>query len=268
MQQIERVNVEKKGRHYLLPSGKLVPSNTNYLSILPKPALIHWAANIERDYCVERAVEIAVGDKELFRERLLEKLGPKKAHQLRLKAAGDIGSSLHDMIQWTLKGEMDSTHRGEKPNLSEPALLGFMAWEDWKKASGFRPTHVETIIGSDAYEVGGTVDAAGWINYKGNDRFLVPDWKSSAPSKSAPDGIYLESLIQVAVYREIMVEMGEAPEDTLAGVVRLPKNEDDPCIKEGKSIDTRIMEPEESMALVSGFEHIVKVWHFLKEYQK
>ena len=39
-------NVRGKGRHYQTPDGELVPSVTNVISILDKPALPRWSAKM------------------------------------------------------------------------------------------------------------------------------------------------------------------------------------------------------------------------------
>lgn len=266
---VVKVELANKNRYRLTyenGSTRDVPRVTTVLDTLNKPALMHWAANEERAYCIEKAIETIEGwpagvvmTDETFEEAMLHRLGDKKAHSMKSRRAMGIGSHIHEMIQLHLKNEKDTKERPEK------AILGFMAWEDWRKSVEFEPVHVEQAIGSDRLGVGGTVDAAGWASVRPGQRtFLVPDWKSNNVSKMRPDGIYDENLIQAAVYCQILIEMGEAPEDSWAGVVRLPKNEDDPCIQEGKSIDYRLLSPEERHKLAEGFEHIRATWEFLE----
>jgi hypothetical protein len=274
---LQRVNVEKKGRHYRLPSGKLVPSVTNKLGILDKPALKFWAAQIERDLVVRSEVtEFLQGTTsppraaEDFESKLRARLGAKYAHQMRLKEAGDIGSSLHTMIQDELKARMKHyPGRVTHGDHADAALLAFMAWEDWAEKVNLEPTHVETMLGSELMDVGGTLDCAGTVNcphpgYQSERIEVVFDWKSSKRSKTSPNGIYPESEIQVSVYREIAIEMGLMGNESWAAVVRLPKTIDDPCLTENEPFDVKWIEPERATRLASGFLSIGDAWNFMK----
>lgn len=276
MQQIQRVNVEKKGRHYIV-DGTLLPSVTNVEGVLAKPALIPWAANVEREYCVEKAVETYAYYKgfedrfkvsfDEFKATLLSNLGPKKAHAMKRDAGGDVGSGLHTMIQNRLKLMLD-LEPDDEPQRSEAADIAFMAWEDWAKSVNFKPTHVETMIGSVKIGAGGTVDCVGEFDSEEHDgrRMLGDwDWKSNNPSRTAPDGIYFESKLQVSVYRAILIDMGLLNKDSVAGIVRLPKKLDDPVIKAGKSVDVKIIPSDDADKLAAGFQHVLGSWKLMKE---
>lgn len=267
-QPIQRVNVEKRGRHYLLPSGKLVPSITNILDILDKPALKWWAGDIERKACIQAAIDVGP-DETRIRAELARKFGTtrkgrvKFAHEANLADAGDIGTELHELIQSHLKGEPQA-------KASENALLAFMAWEDWAQRVSLEPIHVETMLGSDLLGVGGTLDCAAHAAIPAfrdprEDLYapVVFDWKSSKRSKTSPTGIYPEAMIQVSVYREMAIEMGLVSDDAWAAVVRLPKSIDDPCINE-KKLDVEWIEPERATKYARGFLSIADTWIFMK----
>ena len=134
-----------------------------------------------------------------------------------------------------------------------------MAWQDWRDSIGFRPIHAEVALASESLGVGGTNDAAG----EGATRTLVCDWKSSKRSKSSPNGIYYEAKVQVCVYRQMAIEMALVPEDSVACVVRLPKDLEDPVIKGKEPVDVVYIEPEEADSFVEDFRMFRAAWERL-----
>lgn len=266
MRTIKKVTLQKSD--YLVAfddgSSTLYPRVTSVLDILHKPALMWWAANVERELCIQAAKSAydkatTLGE---FMIHYQQELGTAKAHQKQSRKALDIGSETHALIQHDLKARLGKFEK--EPEASDPAKIAFMAWEDWRDSVGFEPVSAETPLGSERLGVGGTNDAAGWIKrtlveaiYQ---KFLVCDWKSSKRSKTAPDGIYYESLVQVSTYRRIGIEMGRFPEDSLAAVVRLPKDLEDPVIKDKQPVDVRILEPEEADDYVKDFEAFRAAW--------
>jgi len=263
---IQQINdVKKRGRHYLV-DGELVPSVTNVEGIIDKPALKFWAANIERDYVLAAVRGVYVENMlspiwAVFEAEVLDRLGEKKAHQMRLKEAGGIGTELHLMVQNSLKETMgEKVTKPAKENQS--ALLAHMAWEEWAESVQLEPTHIETMVGSTRMGGGGTLDAAGYFNHKQERMHGVFDWKSSKRSQTSPNGIYPEALVQVCTYRKMAIEMGLIDDRSVAAVVRLPKNIDDPCLTENEPFDIEVIEPERADRLAEGFVLIAKMWTF------
>ncbi len=122
---LKMFNVTKKGRHYTLPNGEDVPSVTNVQGILDKPALMWWAANVERDMVIERAAQFFTDcDGQLQGPKhaivtMLRNYVPKQQARFRVsKEATDIGSETHALIQWRCK-EMLGTVRGAPPKASK-----------------------------------------------------------------------------------------------------------------------------------------------------
>lgn len=254
---IQQVNVAKKGRHYLV-DGKLVPSVTNVLGILDKPALKFWAAQIEREYVLDKLE----GLPNATPDQLRAALGEKYAHQKRLKTAGDIGTSVHGLIMNELKSRLGQP--AAMPEANENAELAFMAWEEWADKHLLEPIAVEHMLGSTRLGVGGTLDYLGHaVPAPGPDVPVYFDWKSSKRSKTAPNGIYPEAKIQVSVYRELGLEMGLTGDNAWAAVVRLPKSLDDPTIA-SKQLDVVWISPEEATSYARGFLSILDTWTFMK----
>src|SRR5262245_49910510 len=90
----------------------MLPSVTNILSVIGKPALVNWAANQERALVIEAAAalwEDVPTEKKMSRPAyvatLTERLGKQRAHQRALTRAGEIGSEVHALIEWNLRKE-------------------------------------------------------------------------------------------------------------------------------------------------------------------
>ncbi len=270
---LKMFNVTKKGRHYTLPNGEDVPSVTNVQSILDKPALLWWAANVERDMVIERAAQFfkdcdgqLQGPKHAIETMLRNYVPRQQARFKKSKEATDIGSETHDLVQHRCK-EMLGTVRGHLPMASEHAELAFMAWEEWAKEVKFDPLLVEQTVWSERMKAAGTLDCYSIQDWPepGERRHFVDDWKSSKRSKTAPTGIYPESLVQVATYAQMLVELGIAPDSTMGCVVRLPKSLEDPVFEEGGVIDHAEVMPETRIKFAKRFENLRKVWRDEKE---
>ena len=290
MKQLERVSVPNKGRHYVLPDKRVVPSVTNVLGIIAKPALVHWSANLEREYVVEKAADLYRDttrqslSRTKWEAELRSDLGKQKAHQLALRQAGDIGSYVHDRIQHELKGRMGKFEPEPKPTKLtekdiEAADIAYMAWEDWAKSVELTPLKIEETVYNQWSA--GTIDLLGELTITQDllrdtpvgiieaselmigDRMTAAfDWKSNKPSKSQPNGIYKEARIQVCTYAQMLVEADEAPADTLGIIVRIPKTLDDPMFQPGGSgkVDVRVAFKEERIKLADTYANALALW--------
>src|SRR5690348_12313582 len=97
-----------RGRWYELPDGSRLPSVTSILRVVAKPALVTWAARVERALVVEAAAnlheDLPPGGVKMSRPAyiasLLRRVGSQQAHQRALAKAGDIGSQVHARIEW------------------------------------------------------------------------------------------------------------------------------------------------------------------------
>jgi hypothetical protein len=211
------------GRYYE-SEGKKLPSVTTLLGIIAKPALIHWAAKIERELVLSASVEyyqeLSGADAQscqFYLECLQQRIGRTRAHQKVLKEAGDIGTEVHQMVEWGLKTELGLTCEFDQPKITHPAAhQAYESWKEWREQVKLRPIAVEQVIVSDKYGYAGTLDLLGYAE----DILTVLDWKTGK-------AVYAEALLQNAAYRQGVREMGIG--DPKRGlIVRLPKFEDDP----------------------------------------
>lgn len=268
---LEQYNKPNKGRHYKLPTGEMVPSVTNVLGILDKPALAWWGASVERDMVVERAAQFfkdcdgqLQGSKQAIIARILNYLPRQQARFKKSKEATDIGQETHDIVQWHLKSMLGANLK--RPKISDGADLAYMAWGEWAERVNLAPKLVEQTVFSHRLKAAGTVDLHGEQDWPepGVRRDFTYDWKSGKVSKTRPNGIYDEALIQVCTYADMLVELEAAPDNTMACIVRLPKTLEDPFFDTGE-LDTVELGPDTRRRLADGFGHIRKTFTFMKE---
>jgi hypothetical protein len=217
------------GRFYEV-AGNRYPSVTHILSAIAKPALVAWAANTERAAATEAAADLydewsAVGalprmPRSLFLATLTAKLGDVKAHQKSLAAAGDIGTQVHQRIEWTMRRVLRMPV-GDEPPLSEPAEWAFMAFESWAHRVHLKPRMAEEVLYSTVHGYAGTMDLLADVD----GMLTLIDFKTGK-------SIYPEAFLQSAAYQVALAEMGhQIP--TAALILRLPKVETDPAFEVG-----------------------------------
>jgi hypothetical protein len=242
----DRINT-RAGRFYEI-DGVKYPSVTTILSIINKPALVNWAAKVEREMVLKVARELyedsPIGSKmttAAWNLTMDNRLGKEKASSKELAKAGEIGSQVHKLIEWTLKGEL-CYEAGPSPKISDKAQWAFMAWEDWRKSVKLKPLYVEQVVYSKEYSYAGTLDLVAEVN----GVLTVIDWKTGK-------AVYGEAHLQNAAYRHAFREMGHGSPDR-GLIVRLPKVESDP---EFEVVEAK---PEESQ--FHTFFHAFMVWEW------
>jgi|SRR6185437_12412527 len=211
-----------KGRFYETADGKRLPSVTTILGVIGKPALINWAAKVERELVIETSADLYCDcpaapkmSRLAWVTTMGNRLGKSRAHQRLLTKAADIGSQVHALIEWTLRAKL-CQEPGPSPQITDKATWAFMAWQDWAKSVNLKPIVIEQTVWSDMHGYAGTMDLLALVNGKAT----VLDWKSGK-------AVYPEAHLQNAAYRHAIREMGHG--DPAQGmIVRLPKVETDP----------------------------------------
>lgn len=243
------------GRYYE-SEGKKLPSVTTLLNVIAKPALVHWAAKIERELVLSASVdyykELASANEEscgFYLQHLEQRIGKARAHQKVLKEAGEIGNEAHAMVEWELKTELKMDVEFDRPVLTHPgALQAYKSWQDWRSSVKMRPIAIEQVIVSDKYGYAGTLDLLAEVN----GVLTVPDWKTGK-------SIYVESFLQNAAYRQAVREMGIG--DPKQGfIVRLPKLADDPGFE--------VRDAGEEKPAFEAFLSATNLWSWLKVAEK
>lgn len=229
----------RTSRFYDLPDGSTAPSVTAILGAIAKPALINWAAKVEREMILKIAGELWEDipwpdAKKNFKKMttmaymatLTDRLGSEKASSRIVRKASDIGSQIHALAEWTLRQELGQKV-GPRPQAEEQAEWGFMAWEDWRKSVNLVPRLIEQTVWSTKNRYAGTFDLDCEMDlptpYTGRGEVTI-DWKSGK-------AIYPESLLQISAYVEALIEMGHAGRPHHGLVVRVPKVIGDPAFE-------------------------------------
>lgn len=220
----------------MFPSNGDAPSVTTVLQTLAKPALIGWAAREERKMVSAFAARLysqlyeTVDGKvpsEMFIDMLNDQLG-KGAHLQLLAKASNVGTEVHNRIEWEFKGELGKERDVEPPPLTtKQAERAFTRWTEWRAQVNLKPVMTEHKIYSAIFGYGGTLDLLAEVDDAASPepdapfirRTVVLDFKTGKH-------IYEESYLQNIAYRMALQEEGI---ETQGGViVRLPKYEDDP----------------------------------------
>lgn len=216
------------GRFYEV-DGERYPSVTHILTAIAKPALIAWSANTERAACTEAAADLyqewtaqtppPIMPRDWYLSTLTARLGAVKAHQKELAKAGEIGTQIHQMIEWTLKTAI-GTEAGPKPVVSDKAQHAVTAFEVWALSVNLKPVLIEKTVYSKAHGYAGTMDLLARVN----GILTLIDFKSGK-------AVYPEAFLQSAAYSIALEEMGYVLPSSDALIIRLPKVDTDPGVE-------------------------------------
>jgi len=166
-------NVRGKGRHYAHPTtGELVPSITNIIGIMDKPALPRWAAKM----VAERAMHLKHSLGNMSDAEVVDTL--KGAPWSKSQRAADRGTDIHAYLEAHLNGL-------EPEPLSQDAEPYRAAADHWLEYYGPELVATELTVFHPKYA--GTGDL--WCKFDG--RMAIVDFKTSK-------GIYDEAALQLA----------------------------------------------------------------------
>jgi PD-(D/E)XK nuclease superfamily len=221
------------GRFYEV-DGELYPSVTHILTAINKPALVPWAAKVEREACTEAAATLYEEldttrqkfPRSWYLAELQARLGTVKAHQRTMEKAGDIGTQAHKAIEWIMRTAIGA-NAGPEPFITAPALVAVNAFRAWAAAVQLKPVLIERTVYSKTRRYAGTLDLLARVN----GVLTMVDFKTGK-------AIYGESHLQAAAYSAALEEMGYL-EPTASLVVRLRKDETDPTPFEPVDVPAR-----------------------------
>jgi hypothetical protein len=181
---------EARHLHELFADGawKSLTGCTTILSVLAKPALIQWSANMAVDYIYENISELITAKRERQDEILKE---AKSAHRKKKELAGNFGTEVHAWIEKFIKGEKPEPLEDENKEL---ACGNFVKWVDDNKVKFFES---EKCLYSKKHWLGGIVDIVCEID----GQIWIADIKTGS-------GIYFEAFWQMAGYQIMLEEMG------------------------------------------------------------
>lgn len=209
----------KSRRSFYEVGGKRFARVTGILNTLNKPALVGWAANTAIEYLHKEWANKGLHDHSFEIA--------KSAWRKVSKAAMDIGSEVHTLIEIHIKEGIDPTADGRE--LKDEVINAYVAFLEWEKANIKEWIISEGYVFSEKQKFAGTRDAeaimlddpTGKVEGRADKLYLV-DFKSSK-------GIYDEAYLQVAgaywMAREEMRKLKYIPNNPLEGVgiLRLDK---------------------------------------------
>jgi len=192
---------EKKHLHQLLVDGiwKNLTGCTTVLSVVAKPALISWAANMTADFV--KTFISGSENKTFTAAELIPVLeDARKAHAKRKSSAGDKGKAIHLQIELLIRDAIQDTQGYIKvvpqPETTSKSIINFINWASENKVKFLES---EKNIYSEKLWIGGILD--GLLEIDG-DVWIMD-------IKTASSGLYAENMWQMAGYEIMLTESTE-----------------------------------------------------------
>lgn len=181
---------------------------TTVLSVISKPALIQWSANMAVDYIIANSTLNKFGDDILDYEVKEETLKEARtAHRKKKEKAGDWGTAVHLAVEEWIKENKEPTE------LDEKGLEVFAKFKEWATENKVEFLESEKHIWSKELWIGGIVD----LVFKMDGKKYIGDIKTSS-------GIYNEAFFQMGAYHLCLEEMNEAEDVEGYIVINLKKD--------------------------------------------
>jgi hypothetical protein len=162
--------------------GKNLTGITTILSVINKPYLIQWSANVACEYVKDNLKDLKDMDE------VLE--NAKVAHTKKKEKAGGIGTKVHEAVENYIKSEEVKSD----DKLVQKCLDNFISWAKEDKVEFIES---EKNLYSRKYWLGGIVDFVCRID----GEIWIGDVKTSS-------GIYPENFLQMAGYQLMLEELG------------------------------------------------------------
>jgi len=219
---MERIVKNIRGERLYETEYGFLPSVTTIISLIDKPSLRQWTANITSDFLFEKLqkIQIKTGEKINFHSEEIKELfkEAKKYYDEYRKEAAGVGSEVHSLVENYIKsgGKNIPPEKNFKDDKVKNAFYSFLAWV---KENNFIPLKSEAFIYS---KIGyaGTLDCIGYFK---NKKFLI-DFKTS---KGFYEGFPLQLSAYYYAYEERFNDKLEG-----MGILRLDKNTGLPFFKD------------------------------------
>lgn len=184
---------QNQRRKYVTAGGVKVPGVTTVLSVMDKPALLFWSAEMGALDMRERIANL-VETSTVITGDLIRQMEPNKsAHRQVAKKAADIGTLAHFLAECYVR-DMEPCFDGAdiSQDTMEAAQASFQKFQWWWDSKSFKLVASEHVIICEEFMVGGTMDILA-ENVEGLNQV---DLKTSK-------AIYDEMKIQVSAYERI-----------------------------------------------------------------
>ena len=180
-----------KAKHQHLLDGRALTGCTTVLSVVAKPALISWSANMTAEFLKDRLDEIKKLDMAEWMKLLEE---ARKAHCRRKKEAGDYGTKTHEEIENLVLNAIKNNNGIVSGTSDNKSIQNFI---DWSTENKVKFLESEKNIYSESLWIGGIVDLVVEID----GQIWIGDVKTSK------SGIYAENFWQCAGYQLMLNSM-------------------------------------------------------------
>jgi len=191
-----------KRLHSYKADDVIVPSATQVLGIISKPALVPWALkmgatwlerNMFYDDTSSSEGQGVFHTKGMGLDALIK--GVKAAYKTKSGDALNIGNLTHEWLEKAIKWKLGEGEAPDNPT-NEGVINAVDAFRDWVKENDVKWLSSEEKLYNRGYKYAGTVDAIAEIN----GEYCVIDWKTSR-------AIYPEYYLQVAAYAKAVEDM-------------------------------------------------------------
>lgn len=262
----------EKYRHYHRPGdARPLPSVTEILGIIAKPALTGWAFKMAREtalaatraaYASTHPTGMCLALDESSFAAIIDKTAPRSQWQLP-KTAADIGTLVHARIESEIRRELGQDV-AEVPvpefevvdgkKVAHPAWNSMQAYYAWREAHEVKVISIEERVYSMELGFAGTADVICYID----DVLTLGDFKTSK-------AVYPEYRLQVAAYRTALVEMSQSMPLVFMGakelqvkkpggvILRFPKDA-------GDTFEAVDVPWADQKALMAGFNAALALW--------
>lgn len=193
----EKYEFDKENHVHKL-DGKRLHGVTTVLSVISKPALIQWSANMAIEYVRNKSEEVTP---DLFYVTAGTLTEAKTAHRKKRDKAGDWGTKVHEAVEvWVKTGKRIPL----TDKIQNKVIDKFI---NWAEENNVEFLESEKNVWSKEMWIGGIVDLV----------FIMDGKKYIADIKTS-SGIYNEAFFQMGAYHMCLEEMG-AIEDVAGYIV-------------------------------------------------
>lgn len=203
---------------YYTSDGIHVPGATTITGLLNKPQLVIWANRLGLEGI----------DSTKYRDK-----------------AANIGTCAHLMVQNYLSGVKETDYSLFSQDDIDQAENALISYFEWEKSHQIKPVLLEKGFASNEYKFGGTVDCVAELNGK----LWLVDFKTGK-------AIYDEMGIQLAAYRQLLVEQGYEIEG--CRILRIGRDETEGF--EDRVFDNKTLDKQWQI-----FYHLLQVYYLKNE---
>jgi hypothetical protein len=180
-----------EGKHTYKVNDEVVYGVTSITSVISKPGLVYWAANVGAQRFTEFVKPGLVLD-EVIIKQIADVI--RSAHVESKNKSADIGTMIHEWLEQFLKAGLEKKPLPKMPVNPEMrnAIEAFLAWTKQNKVKFLES---ERKVYSIKYKYAGTCDAVATVNGKPT----IIDFKTG-------NSVYPEMFLQTVAYQKALEE--------------------------------------------------------------